>query len=158
MSAKQRGNLSGHLLATCQCYQVGMGANQLLSWRSITGPKARPNSLSNPEIRRGGGICPPIPTIDGSEVALWRVKICAILWFASENYIKLYRIIYKILCCADLCQRYPSWASNKVGTPKCQVGWRLKIYHGPVFSLIVFAQKSGWLYQIMHSLIHGLIE
>ena len=80
MSAKQRGNLSDHLLATCQCYQVGMGANQLLSWRSITGPKAKPNSLPNPENRRGGICPPPIPTIDGSDVSLRRVKV--MIWKA----------------------------------------------------------------------------
>ena len=78
MSAKQRGNLSDHLLATCQCYQVGMGANQLLSWRSITGPKARPNSLPNPDIRRGGAYAPPIPTLDDSGFALRRVKSLAL--------------------------------------------------------------------------------
>ena len=33
-----------HLVATCQCHQVVMSTNQLLSWSSITGPKARPNS------------------------------------------------------------------------------------------------------------------
>ena len=34
MSAKQREKLNGHLLATCQWDQVGMGASQLLSRRS----------------------------------------------------------------------------------------------------------------------------
>ena len=55
MSAKQRENLSGHLLATCQWDQVGMGANQLLSWRPITGPKGKLGCFSNPEILGGGG-------------------------------------------------------------------------------------------------------
>ena len=40
-----------------------MGANQLLSWRSITDPKAKPNSLPNPEILRGAYTSLSLPSM-----------------------------------------------------------------------------------------------
>ena len=54
ISAKQRKNLSGHLLATCQWDQVSLGGNQLLLWRPITGPKGKLRCFLNPDILRGG--------------------------------------------------------------------------------------------------------
>ena len=61
ISAEQRENLSGHLLATCQWDQVGMGGNQLLLWRPITGPKGKLRCFPNPDIFRGVTYPPPYP-------------------------------------------------------------------------------------------------
>ena len=64
-------------MATCRppvnaIRSINFSFDQLLSRCSLTGPKARPNSFRNLEIHRG--TYAPIPTIDGVEVALRRVK------------------------------------------------------------------------------------